>query len=104
MTVLDSIIRVNKIRENIKNEEENGMPSLPCINCISLPVCLSLAKEHNVEYFPEDKDSIIMTTNTFLFLSRIREKCSTIDNYVADHNFIYYARADLLLKYFCGEE
>jgi hypothetical protein len=85
------------------NKLEKEAP-IPCINCISLPVCISLTKKYNVEHFPEDKDFIIMTRETFLFLSSIRKKCSTIDNYLGGYNLIDNARADLLLNYFCGED
>lgn len=105
MSIEDSKKRVEEIRRNIregrrlKRLANNNEIPLPCIDCVSLPFCVSKLKEYDVEYQPEEIETIIIATTVFRFLVNLREKCSLINEYLFDRHYIYYDRLDNMLHY-----
>lgn len=52
------------------------MKILPCVNCISLPMCKSMVREYRSDGPPHKQH----------FLHDIRQKCSLVKDWLALHN------------------
>lgn len=101
MSVLDSINRVNKYR--ILELERKKEP-IPCINCITLPICISELKDYRDRYAEEDRESIIMEASSYMYFNRIRDKCSLVSEYIFASGYMYFDRLKNVVAYMLNED
>lgn len=96
MSEQESKARIAELKISIKNRKEQP---LPCINCISLPICVALLHEYRVKYKEEDKETVIMEASSFMFMHRMKRQCSSMYEYLFNKNYTYYDRYYELTDY-----
>lgn len=72
---------------------------IPCIKCITLPICISELTNYKLKYSKEDMDSIIMEVSSYMYFNRLRDKCSLVSEYMFDRNYVYYERLSKVVSY-----
>lgn len=71
---------------------------LPCKNCISLPMCISIYKKRETI----NNQSIYTRNDEYWFLKDLKQKCTLIDEYVRGDNsyFVIITNFNIMMTYF----
>lgn len=75
---------------------------LPCKNCISLPMCISIYKKWETINITLKNQSVYTRNDEYWFLKDLKQKCTLIDEYVRGDNsyFVIITNFNIMMTYF----